>query len=79
MNAVAHPIAQDLRRRLVTRPILRRAVADAFVKLLLFGVLAEHRFQDGGSLLVVVTLECLHAALVQGDCFEIGRSALRPR
>jgi hypothetical protein len=53
--------------------------ANAFVELFLLRVLAEHRFQDGGCLLIVVTLERFHAALVQGDSLEIGRSALRPR
>src|ERR1700681_395846 len=33
-QALPHPAAQDLRRRLVTKPIFRQALIDSFVKLL---------------------------------------------
>src|SRR5437667_7319283 len=61
----------------------RLALADIevepnpFVQFLLFGILAQHRFQNGGSLTVIVSLERLDTALVQSHRFKVGRSSLR--
>jgi K+-transporting ATPase ATPase B chain len=66
-QALPHiPVAQDLRRRLVTKPILRRALVDSFVKLL-----PQHQWRNPvmfvvylGSLLTTILF--VHSLLV-GD------------
>src|SRR5262245_194733 len=50
---------------------------NPFVQFLLFGILAQHRFQNGGSLTVIVSLERLDTSLVQSHCFKVGRTSLR--
>ena len=67
--------AASSRRRLPLADV--QVEPHALVELLFLGVLAQDRFEQARSPVVVVALERFEAALVERDGLEVGRTPLR--